>query len=66
MSPLVTGIVVFVIVQSIVAANLVFSLRRERVANGKVAPAKLGLALLPILVVDAVFIVWLLRQLEII
>lgn len=65
-SSFITGIVIFVIAQSIVAANLVFTLRRERAENGKVAPPKLLLALLPMLVVDAVFIVWLLRQLKVI
>jgi hypothetical protein len=64
-SPFVAGIIIFVIVQSIVAANLVFSLRRDREENGKVTPAKLVLALLPVLVVDAVFVGWLLRHLEV-
>ncbi len=53
------------IAQSIVAASLVFSLRRERAQNGQVTPFKLLLAVLPMLVVDAVFIVWLLRQLKV-
>jgi protein-S-isoprenylcysteine O-methyltransferase Ste14 len=64
-SSFITGIVIFVIAQSVVAANLVFTLRREREANGKIAPAKLLLALLPMLVVDAMFIVWLLGQLNV-
>ena len=66
MSPLVTGIIIFVIVQGMVATNLVFTLRRERAVNGKVALPKLLLALLPVLVVDAVFVIWLLRRLEVI
>lgn len=64
-SSFITGIVVFVIVQSVVAANFVVTLRREREANGKVAPSKMLIALLPMLVVDVIFIVWLLRQLKV-
>jgi hypothetical protein len=63
---LMTGIFIFVIAQGVVATNLVLTLRRERDAHGKTSPSKLLLALLPMLVVDAVFVVWLLRQLKII
>ncbi len=65
MSPFITGIVIFVIVQSVIAANLVFTLRREREANGKIVPSKLLLALMPMLVVDIIFILWLLNQLNV-
>jgi hypothetical protein len=64
-SSFITGIAIFVVAQSVVAANLVFALRREREINGKIAPAKMLLALLPMLVVDAIFIVWLLGQLNV-
>lgn len=64
-SSFITGIIIFVIAQSIVAANLVFILRREREATGKIAVPKLLLALLPMIVVDIIFIVWLLRQLNV-
>jgi hypothetical protein len=56
----------FVIAQSMVAANLVFTLRREREANGRIPPSKMMLALLPVIVVDGIFIVWLLRQLKVV
>jgi hypothetical protein len=64
-SSFITGIIIFVIAQSVVAANLIFTLRRERAATGTVAPAKMLFALLPMFVVDIIFILWLLRQLKV-
>ena len=65
MSPLITGIIIFVVVQGLVAVNLIFTLRRERESNGRVAPQKMLLALLPMIVVDIIFILWLMRQLRV-
>lgn len=65
MSPLVTGIIIFALVQGLVAVNLIFTLRRERETNGQIAPQKMFIALLPMIVVDVVFILWLMRQLRV-
>lgn len=66
MSPLITGIVIFALVQGLVAVNLIFTLRREREANGQIASQKMFVALLPMIVVDIVFILWLMRQVRVV
>jgi heme/copper-type cytochrome/quinol oxidase subunit 4 len=66
MSPLITGIIIFAVVQGLVAVNLIFTLRREREANGQIAPQKMLLALLPMIVADIIFIFWMMRQLKIV
>lgn len=66
MSPLITGIIIFAAVQGLVAVNLIFTLRREREATGQIAPQKMFVALLPMVVVDIVFILWLMRQLRVV
>jgi heme/copper-type cytochrome/quinol oxidase subunit 4 len=65
MSPLVTGMIIFAAVQGLVAVNLIFTLRREREANGRIAAQKMFIALLPMIVVDSVFILWLMGQLRV-
>jgi heme/copper-type cytochrome/quinol oxidase subunit 4 len=64
MSPLITGVIIFAAVQGLVATNLIFTLRGERKANGQIAPQKMLVALLPMIVVDIIFILWLMRQLH--
>jgi heme/copper-type cytochrome/quinol oxidase subunit 4 len=66
MSPLIIGILIFAAVQGLVAMNLIFTLRGEREANGRIAPQKMFIALLPMIVVDIIFILWLVRQLKIV
>jgi heme/copper-type cytochrome/quinol oxidase subunit 4 len=65
MSPLIIGILIFAAVQGLVAVNLILTLRGEREENGRIAPQKMLLALLPMIVVDSVFILWLMRQLRV-
>jgi heme/copper-type cytochrome/quinol oxidase subunit 4 len=66
MSPLIIGIIIFAAVQGLVATNLIFTLRREREANGQIAPQKMFITLLPMIVVDIIFILWLMRQLRVV
>jgi heme/copper-type cytochrome/quinol oxidase subunit 4 len=66
MSPLVTGMIIFAVAQGLIAVNLIFTLRRKREANGQIAPQKMFVALLPMIVVDIIFILWLMRQLRVV
>jgi hypothetical protein len=61
MSPLITAVILFAVFQSVTALNLVFTIRRERAMNGSVSSSKLMVALLPIIAIDVVFALWLLR-----